>query len=1196
MSLENLLQQCTVKLSIPGQVGWGTGFFVAPGLILTCAHVVKALVAPDRAKVQWQQQLDFAEAELLQYVPELDLALLQFTLKEVDLLPCVYLDEAVQVGQDFYFFGYPDEDFEYGCPVTGSCEGLTGDVSPLIKFKQAQVRPGMSGSALLNRQTGKVCGMVKFTRNRDSDWGGGAIPSRVILEHFPQLRELQQLFHERDRRWVDLITNRQSEIDFQPYLQSIATTYERWWQLYTLTNAEGRQRQKQEESVFFDFGLMIQTVQRGSQKTQNQEEKVERFPVLEGLLKYAEQHVLLVGRPGSGKSTALARLLLEQSTQQRRIPVLVELRYLSGSIEKLILDSFAQHGLLLKADQLEIALLQSLMLFDGVNELPSEESRSQLFAFRRNHLRIHMIFTTRDLSLGGDLGIEKKLEMLPLTELQMRKFIQAYIPEQAEKMLQQLKDRLQEFGQTPLLLWMLCSLFQKAGEIPENLGMIFRLFTQGYERNLKQDVVIESDREQWKHILQCLAWKMTQAKELTDLEVAIPRESAVRAIAQFLDGKIPYAEDFARKSLRDLQKYHLIQARTDSEEIEFRHQLIQEYYAAEALLERFAKLDDETLKCNYLNYLKWTEPISLMLAIVEDGEVVVRILKLALEVDLLLAARLATALRTEFQNGKELQSINLHASITNNVGRWYRPRHHMDSARLEEETPRIGEHPLLSLHRRWSYYRNRHFANTSRTIINSTGSTYEFLSQADGVIGASSFTDYDLDYDLEAFENNVLGDYNERFEHDFDDLKSFDVDTRREAVRNLAELKSERAVSELVQVVNDLSMSVRWNVAISLGKIGLKSAVPALIQLIGDPDRTVRRSAIEALSKIDPESFFDKVPHLSLETDPSIRTSLAKFLSSVKSEKAIGYLCELLEETDYDAQRAVMLAFEAHPASLVIEQLKQLVKASKPAVRWNIAEVLGRTASQQAIPELSRLVTDSEPSVRRNVAEALGRIGSQQVIPELSRLVTDSEPSVRQSVAEALGRTASQQAIPELSRLVTDSEPSVRQSVAEALGRTASQQAIPELSRLVTDSEPSVRRNVAEALGRIDSQQAIPDLRQLIKDEDRNVCMETIDVLSKFDSKEALEDLFQVFYTRKMDITTHGMNAASPAYKAFEALQKNIQETTSPKIFFAENLALLQQSTSTTSWEQAFQLIAAIQNNCKFYNYTLTMLPTKTIG
>jgi hypothetical protein len=42
-------------------------------------------------------------------------------------------------------------------------------------------------------------------------------------------------------------------------------------------------------------------------------EKVEQLPVLEGLRKYQDNHVLLVGRPGSGKSTALQQLLWEEA-------------------------------------------------------------------------------------------------------------------------------------------------------------------------------------------------------------------------------------------------------------------------------------------------------------------------------------------------------------------------------------------------------------------------------------------------------------------------------------------------------------------------------------------------------------------------------------------------------------------------------------------------------------------------------------------------------------------------------------------------------------------------------------------------------------------------------------------------------------------------------------------------------------------
>jgi hypothetical protein len=180
-------------------------------------------------------------------------------------------------------------------------------------------------------------------------------------------------------------------------------------------------------ALTFDFGLRVA---RKEQKGEGERVKGEGLPVLEGIRKYAASgqkspQMLLVGRPGSGKSTALARLMLEEAAltpspspklgrgepEKLRIPVVVELRYWQGSIAQLILDAFSRHGLPLTPEQLEAVLVRSLLLFDGVNELPSEVARSQLMAFRRDHPKVPMIFTTRDLSLGGDLGIEQKLEI-----------------------------------------------------------------------------------------------------------------------------------------------------------------------------------------------------------------------------------------------------------------------------------------------------------------------------------------------------------------------------------------------------------------------------------------------------------------------------------------------------------------------------------------------------------------------------------------------------------------------------------------------------------------------------------------------------------------------------------------------------------------------------------------------------------------
>jgi hypothetical protein len=97
------------------------------------------------------------------------------------------------------------------------------------------------------------------------------------------------------------------------------------------------------------------------------------------------------------------------------IPVLVELRFLSNST---LLDRiqafFQRHDLQLDRTQIKDLLVHQrlLLLMDGLNELPSESVRLDVVKFRQDHPKVSMIFTTRDLSWGGDFDLENSALLL----------------------------------------------------------------------------------------------------------------------------------------------------------------------------------------------------------------------------------------------------------------------------------------------------------------------------------------------------------------------------------------------------------------------------------------------------------------------------------------------------------------------------------------------------------------------------------------------------------------------------------------------------------------------------------------------------------------------------------------------------------------------------------------------------------------
>ncbi len=201
-SLLTLVHDCVGRIQTAK--GSGSGFFVAPDTLLTCAHVVNET---RDIRLIWQGQSYVVEVLDIHTgkVAGSDIAYPDLALLRVVGLgdhPCVLLDEEVQLADPLYSFGYPDLDhYPGGSPVTFHSEGWLGGDPVLLKLKDGQARPGLSGAPLLNRRTHQVCGIVKRTRGADRDLGAYAIPVPTVWQCFPELQAQQQAFHQRDARW-----------------------------------------------------------------------------------------------------------------------------------------------------------------------------------------------------------------------------------------------------------------------------------------------------------------------------------------------------------------------------------------------------------------------------------------------------------------------------------------------------------------------------------------------------------------------------------------------------------------------------------------------------------------------------------------------------------------------------------------------------------------------------------------------------------------------------------------------------------------------------------------------------------------------------------------------------------------------------------------------------------------------------------
>lgn len=236
MGVDQLLRNCTVRITVPNRNGWGTGFFVAPGLILTCEHVVRHAI-DDKVNVYWHKTTRNYAAKILKVASDnktLDFALIQLK-PAFPEHSCVYLDQSsILFGEDhritdpLYGYGYLQK-YKNGAGINGESEGYTGDHPPLIKFKDADVQRGISGGALFNIRTSKVIGIIKETRSLSYPKGGTAIPISVVYQNLYQFVDLQHLqtdFHKRNRQWEQYIGEPNKKLPKleSPFLNSNRTT------------------------------------------------------------------------------------------------------------------------------------------------------------------------------------------------------------------------------------------------------------------------------------------------------------------------------------------------------------------------------------------------------------------------------------------------------------------------------------------------------------------------------------------------------------------------------------------------------------------------------------------------------------------------------------------------------------------------------------------------------------------------------------------------------------------------------------------------------------------------------------------------------------------------------------------------------------------------------------------------------------
>lgn len=204
--LKRLTEDSTVEILPDPDAGitGGSGFFVAPGLAVTCAHVVArgGEVRARRVAIRWRgsHYEGSLRARPTAHGTSLVWAYPDICVIELDRRPPgqpqVLLGDLPEAGAELYFFGFS----RIYDPAVSRCEAQPGrqgghrdiDGGRVWQLAGAEMAAGVSGGPVLDLRAGVVCAVAKSQRMPDSDMGGLIIPAAAIRDYFPQVWERNQ--------------------------------------------------------------------------------------------------------------------------------------------------------------------------------------------------------------------------------------------------------------------------------------------------------------------------------------------------------------------------------------------------------------------------------------------------------------------------------------------------------------------------------------------------------------------------------------------------------------------------------------------------------------------------------------------------------------------------------------------------------------------------------------------------------------------------------------------------------------------------------------------------------------------------------------------------------------------------------------------------------------------------------------------
>jgi V8-like Glu-specific endopeptidase len=198
------LESGTIRILKPDGTTAGTGFLVTKRLAVTCAHVIESAYSGRGKVIKFKYHLGDANirtAKVLKrgWSEKNDVAVLELTEKMPKWIrPIIMQSSQAMEGRAFQSLGYPNDGPVQTRWPQGNISGrveVEGYANPLLQVQGGEIDKGLSGSAVVDRTTRRVIGMitayqdVSRPRAAENVRFGYAVPIETVWKVYPDLEK-----------------------------------------------------------------------------------------------------------------------------------------------------------------------------------------------------------------------------------------------------------------------------------------------------------------------------------------------------------------------------------------------------------------------------------------------------------------------------------------------------------------------------------------------------------------------------------------------------------------------------------------------------------------------------------------------------------------------------------------------------------------------------------------------------------------------------------------------------------------------------------------------------------------------------------------------------------------------------------------------------------------------------------------------